>query len=232
MAPGKKKRKGRIVIGTVAVVVVCLMVAGSLFVLKVLLRDDSQRRKRQVQMVTLVKPPPPPKIKEKPPEPEIEKKEEIIEQEPEQPPPEQESAAEDNSPMDDDLGLDADGTAGADGFGLRGKKGGRALIGGGSGSRSLMQRYAWYTDILQEEIRKKVREHLEQNGGIPSGNLTAMVSLEIDDSGDIVAFDVYGSSGNHQMDRAVELALQVTRISEPPPLGMPKAMKLKITSKG
>jgi hypothetical protein len=34
------------------------------------------------------------------------------------------------------------------------------------------------------------------------------------------------------MDQTVKEALKVTRISEPPPEGMPKAMKIKISSKG
>lgn len=232
-AKKKKKRRERILVGGVAVVMALLIVTASLFVLKVLLRDDAHRRRRQVQQVTLVKPPPPPKIKEKPPEPEIKKKEEIVEPEPvEEQPDEAPETAEDEAPAGDDLGLDADGTAGADGFGLRGKKGGRALIGGGGGSRSLMQRYAWYTAIVQDEIRRRLRQHLEENGGIPEGNLSTLVEVRLDDRGTVVAFSIFGSSGHHKMDDAVEAVLGMARISEPPPEGMPRTMKMKISSKG
>lgn len=183
--------------------------------------------------MTLIKPPPPPKIKEKPPEPEIKKEEEIIEPEVEELPPEDmDDQAQDDVPPGDELGLDADGSAGSDAFGLKAKKGGRALIGGPFGSHSLLRKYAWYTQIIQTEIRKKVDDHMERNGGLPKGELQALVQLVLDDAGNIVSYRLYRSSGNRDMDAAVEEALRLTQISEPPPAGMPRQMKVKISSKG
>jgi TonB family protein len=54
----------------------------------------------------------------------------------------------------------------------------------------------------------------------------------LDEGGRVVNYSLYGSSGNDTMDQTVKEALKVTRISEPPPEGMPKAMKIKISSKG
>ena len=45
-------------------------------------------------------------------------------------------------------------------------------------------------------------------------------------------FEILGSSGNNNMDKAVTEALKITSISELPPDGMPKAMRLEITSQG
>jgi TonB family protein len=210
-------------------VTIVFLCAGVLLV-KMLLTDDGQKRRRQVQTVTLLKPPPPPKIKEKPPEPEVKKEDKIIEPEVEELPQDDlEDQAEDDASMDDELGLDSDGSAGSDGFGLKAKKGGRSLIGGSS---SLLGKYAWYTQIIQTEIRKKVDAYMERNGGLPEGELQTFVQLLLDDEGNIVSYRLYHSSGNPDMDAAVEEALRLTKISEPPPAGMPREMKVKISSKG
>ncbi|MBS1212186.1 MAG: TonB-dependent receptor, partial [Proteobacteria bacterium] len=101
--------------------------------------------KKQIQQITVIQPPPPPPPppEQKPPEPEPEP-EKIEEPEPE-PEPEQPEANEE--PPGEDLGVDADGGAGSDAFGLVGKKGGRGLIGGGGGNAMI-----WYGQQLQREI--------------------------------------------------------------------------------
>ena len=223
------KKMIRYVSAGIAVVMICLAFS----VVKMLSSDDSQKRKKNIQSVNLLKPPPPPKVKEKPPEPEVKKKEEIIEQTPEEPEPEQMN--EDNAdepPPGNELGLDADGSGGSDGFGLRAKKGGRSIIGGGTGSGTLMRRYAWYTRILEEELRKRLNSHLEKNGGIPDENLKAIVSIKLDDRGKILDVRIAGSCGNKEIDRAMETSFKLAKISEPPPGGMPRTIKLKISVKG
>ena len=215
-------------IGLVSAGVVLVLICLSVFVLKILMTDEGQKRKRQIQMVRLLKPPPPPKIKEKPPEPEV-KKEEIIEPEEEPPPEQTEDQSQDDTPAGDDLGLDAEGGAGSDGFGLVGKKGGRSLIGGGRGNNSLLRKYAWYTRFIEEEISKR----LARNGDIPSDKLKTLVRIVLDEVGTIVDYRIYGSSGDQQMDDAVMLALeQIGMISEPPPEGMPRVVRIEITSQG
>lgn len=229
----KKSNSARIVVSVIAGLAVLIFVGGVAGAIKLLLSDDSGKRKRQVQMVTLLKPPPPPKIKEKPPEPEIEKKQEVIEQQPEdQPEPDpMEDMAEDEGPMDDDLGLDADGTAGGDGFGLKAKRGGRSII-GGYGKASLLRKYAWYTNILQQELRKKINKYMEENGGVPEGNMIAHIQITLDPNGMVTDLDIQRSSGFEIMDKAVKEALLMASVSEPPPNGMPRILELKISSKG
>ena len=225
--------KTRLLIWSVSAVVALTFIGVGVAAVKLLLSDDGRGGKRQVQMVTLVKPPPPPKVKEKPPEPEIEKKQEIVEQpEPEPEPEPMDDTSREDAPLDDNLGLDADGGAGADGFGLKAKKGGRSLIGGEFNKATLMRRYAWYTRILQEELRKKVNKHMEGTGGVPDGDLSALVKITLDAGGRVTDLSIDRSSGNARMDRAVKEALLLSRISEPPPNGMPRMLKLKISSKG
>ncbi|WDP92939.1 MAG: energy transducer TonB [Desulfobacter sp.] len=228
---GKKGFKNKtLIIGVSCLVMLCLLFS-AFFVLKRLLKDDGKRRKRQIQRVTLVKPQPPPKIKEKPPEPEIEKKEEIVEPEPEEAPPEDDHTS-DEPPPGEDLGLDADGSGGGDGFGLKAKKGGRSLIGGGGGGKkSLMRRYAWYTRILQDEIREKVNKYLEDVERLPGGKHRIMLKLKLDDGGGMLTWAIYKSSGDTLVDEAVRKAMAGFRVSEAPPGDMPRTLKIKVTFK-
>ncbi len=231
MKPERKRKQSK-AIWIISSVVALVFLLVCYTVVKALISDDGNKRRRQIQMVTLLKPPPPPKIEEKPLEPEIEKKEDIIEPEQEEPPlEEQNDAPPDDTPAGDDLGLDTEGTAGSDAFGLRGKKGGRALL-AGSGDRTLMQRYAWYTRKIQEEIRKRINDHMARNGGIPNGDHKAMVKIVLDSRGNIVDFKIDQLSGNAIMDRALSETLLAVRISERPPDGMPRSIKLKISSRG
>jgi len=224
-----KKKSTMTIVWICSTCIALSLMAGGFYLIQALLKDDGQKRRRQIQTVHLLKPPPPPKIKEKPPEPEIKKKEEIIEQKPEEKPEEAESP--DEPPPGNDLGLDAEGTAGSDGFGLKANKGGRALIGGG-GKGSLLRKYAWYTRIVQDELRRQVQEHLDENGGLPEGTHKALVRIEMDREGVIVHFELVGLSGNSAMDEAVRETLKIARISEPPPEGMPRTMKIRISSRG
>ena len=225
--PGRSK----VVIGAMAACIVLILMTGVVLALKYLMKDDTHRRQRQIQMITLVQPPPP-EIKEPPPEPEI-KKEEIIEPEPEETPPDPtDDLSQDDAPPGEELGLDADGTAGSDDFGLKANRGGRALIGGAAGDAALMRHYAWYTRIIQEELRKRMNRHMEQNGGIPEGELKALIQITLDDLGQIVAFDLASTSGDPKMDAALVSTMETAAISEPPPRGMPRVIRLKISSKG
>ena len=216
--------------GLIALMVVLLGVG--VYIVKTVLSDDSPRQKSSIATVTLLKPPPI-TVKEKPPEPEpvkdIQKKEEIIDPGPQN---ETQSREQDDTPAGDKLGLDADGKAGSDNFGLVGKKGGRALLAGedGMGKLSLLSKFAWYTQIVETAIRKKVMKHLDENGGIPRGKLQTVVRVSVDSTGTIVQYRIVGSSGNHKMDEAVKQSLGNFKVSDPPPEGMPRTMSIRVTS--
>lgn len=231
MTENNESKKKVFVVGVACLVFICFLVS-AIVVLKMLMKDDGRKRKRQIQRVTLVKPPPPPKIKEKPPEPEIEKKEEIIEQQPEeQMEDDMDDAMDDDIPPGEDLGLDADGSGGMDGFGLKAKKGGRSLIGSGNGSRSLLKRYAWYTRMLQEEIREKVNKYLEARDDIPNGKHKMQLWVSLDQKGNMQLYSISRSSGNSLVDNAVEKAIVGFQVSETPPEEMPRKLKVQVTFK-
>lgn len=222
----------------VLIAVTVAFVGGGVYIVKNVLSEDSPRKKTPVATVTLLKPPPPIMIKEKPPElqppKETQKKEEIIDPLENQAQTPQNSDSRDNTPAGDNLGVDAEGGAGGDSFGLVGKKGGRSILsgGGGFGKISLLNKYAGYAQVVQTEVKKKVMKRLNEEGGIPKGKLQAVIRVTVDNEGAIETYRIIGSSGNNRMDDAVKEALQHLKISEPPPDGMPRTMDIKISSQG
>ncbi len=222
--PGKIDKKIFSIVGAVLLV---LLVAGFAIV-RLALQDDPGKRKRQIQLVTLVAPPPPPppKIEEPPPEPE---EEEIIEEPEDQPQEEATDDSADEPPPGPDLGVDAEGGAGSDSFGLVGKKGGRSLIGGNG---SLLNRFGWYTRIVQEELQEKIRKYMRENGGIPADKVKAIVVISVDGEGRISRFTVTNKVNNAALNQALKHVLPDTWLSEPPPVDMPRKIKLKISFKG
>ncbi len=218
-------------------VLILVVLGAGITIIKTALTDTGPRKKNTVTTVNLMKLPPV-VIKEKPPEPEpvkeTQKKEELID-----PEPKNESSAPPNADNDttlagDKLGLDAEGGAGNDAFGLVGKKGGRSLLSGGNGMGgiSLLNKYAGYTQIVTTAIRKKVMKHLDEEGGIPGGKLQTVVRISVDNEGAVVGFHIIGSSGNNRMDEAVQRTLGSMKIGEPPPNGMPRTMDIRISSQG
>lgn len=238
-----KKKKPQLKNFFVPAAVALVIIGGIGFVAKVMLSDTGAPRKNKITTVSLVKPPEPPK--EKPPEPEppkdIPKPQQMDTPTMEQPqdaPQQANNAPDDAPPAGSDLGVDAEGGAGSDGFGLVGRKGGRAITlggGGGGGSMnrlSLLAKYGWYTRKVQDEVRKKVKTILDENGGFPKGKYQTVVKLTLDVKGVVVDHRIVGSSGNSRMDDAVKQSFAAVRISEPPPDGMPRTMTIKISSQG
>jgi outer membrane biosynthesis protein TonB len=236
----KKHRKKRLVAAWVVPGVIVLFLVGLVgFLVKIMMSDDSGPRRQKITSVTLLKPPAPEPPKEKLPEPEPPKEipKQTIETPMEAPQQSPAQSAEPGPPAGADLGVDADGGAGGDGFGLVGKKGGRSItLGGGGGTGlnrlALNAKYGWYTQKVQDEIKRQVRKTLESDGGVPKGKLQATIKIEIDGQGVVRRHILLTSSGNRKMDDAVRIILAQIRISEPPPEGMPKAMTLKIISQG
>lgn len=188
------------------------------------LDDKPAKREKKIQTVTLTQPPPPPppppKV-EKPPEPEPEEK--IEEQAEPEPDPEPLPDVADEPPPGD-LGLDAEGTAGSDGFGLAARKGGKGLFGGGGGNP-----YAHY----DRAISKQIKDILSENDALrESGDYTAIIKLWIDVDGTVKRFELARGSDNTDVDKLlVKLIGQYKRADEPPPPGMEQPIMLKLTSK-
>jgi len=196
-------------------------------IIKFMMSVNTAPPKRQVQQITLVKPPPP-VVKEKPPEikPEPEKVEDKVEIEK---PQEIEQPQDNEPPPAGDLGVDADASGSGDSFGLQAKKGGASLVGGMNGNGGSI--YGWYTNRYAGEIQKHFNEIVSKMGGIKGSGLKTVIRVEVDDNGGIRG-SIIGSSGDPKMDDAVIEAINRVTLREPPPAGMPRAMKMGIMSQG
>ena len=172
--------------------------------------------KKLVQQVQIIRPPPP---AETPPPPPPEP-EEVDVPEPEEPEPE---LADEQPLAGDQLGIDAEGVAGGDGFGLLGRKGGRDLLGAGSGDQ-----YNWYGQILKSDLIDKLAEMRD----IRRDRYSVTVRLWLAPDGRIQRFKVANSTGDAQLDRDLLAALEsLGRVSELPPAGLPQPVRLRIVSR-
>ncbi len=185
------------------------------------MENKPAKKERRIQAISLVKPPPPPppppKV-EKPPEPDVEKLQEEVEPEPEEMPD-----VADEAPAGD-LGLDAEGSAGSDGFGLAARKGGKGLLGGGNGSDP----YAWYGTIIKNDILDILseKEELRRKG------YTAVVKLWVETDGSVKRFELVRGSNDAEIDELLsQLLSKYRKVNEPLPPGMEQPIKLKISSR-
>ena len=208
-------RYGLFGLGMVAVIALVVTVIMSF------LTQAGKPRKPTVQQIAILRPPPPPpppKREEKPPEI---KKEEV-----KLPPPPQEQAPKEAEGKEagKDLGVDAEGGAGGDAFGLVGRKGGRDLLAGDGGARS---QFAFYTSMIQQQIQ----DELSRNKKL-KGDYRAVVRIWLAADGRIQKVDLAGSTGNADVDGTLRNALADITFRQPPPQNMPQPVRLRISSRG
>lgn len=176
--------------------------------------------KKGPQVVTLITPPPPPPPpQEKPPEPEIEEEVELEEPEPLDDLPEE---ASDEPPPGSDLGVDAEGGAGSDGFGLIGRKGGRGLLDGAGDP------FMYYASQLQRQIEDALLEHEDVRRKAYS--IVANVWVRAD--GSVARAQLATSTGNRETDAAlIEAITRAQALSQSPPPDMPQPIRMRISSR-
>jgi len=181
-------------------------------------------KKTGVQQIALIKqppPPPPPKPPEKPPEPPKVKEEVKIDQPREEPKPAEPKAADEKPASDKPLAVDADGSAGSDGFGLAASRGGRDLLstGGGGG--------AYYSGLLQREFF----DALQRNRRLLKDEFRVVVKVWIGDDGRVQKADIVTSSGNAQFDDQVQLTLLgMSPLKDVPPKSM-RPIQLRLSNR-
>ncbi len=120
-------------------------------------------------------------------------------------------------PPAQDLGMDAEGVAGGDNFGLVGRPGGRGLFGGGGGYGSLVEREL--DELLQRDrkLRGKVYYFI--------------VDLRLNRSGRIEGFEIIQKRGDESLKAYLESKLmEFARFSEPVPLEANNRFRLELES--
>ena len=192
--------------------IVAIALIGLLWVINNVLGKKAEGPKRQtLQVVKIIRPPPP----EQPPPPPPEKLEQPIPKDTPDPKPDQ-------APPEQPLGLDADASAGSDGFGLAARKGGQDLVGSNAGA------FAWYTNLM----KGTVLDVLSDDERIRRGNYSVVVRVWLASDGRVERIAVAQPSGNKELDGYIEQALaHLTRMREAPPFEMPQPVTLKIVSR-
>lgn len=176
---------------------------------------------RQIALIKQPPPPPPPKPPEKPPEPPKVKEEVKIDQPKDEPKPDEPKAPDEKPASDKPLGVDAEGGAGSDGFGLAGNKGGRDFLstGGGGG--------AYYSGLLQRQFY----EALLRNRKVLKEEFKVVVKVWLGDDGRVQKADIVSGSGNPKVDDLIQLTLlDMTPLKDIPPSSM-RPMQLRLSNR-
>ncbi len=200
---------------------VLIVAIGATLIINNFMEAKSHAPKKKVQQITLVKPPPPP-----PPPPKIEKppEQEVNRDEIDIPEPEaMEDIPElaDAPPAGELLGLDADGGAGSDGFGLIGRKGGRGLL-SGAGDPNVV-----YASKLQHEIENI----LAQVDELRSFAYSVKANIWVDVSGQISKVVLLTSTGRKDIDQKLIASIQQVSLNGIIPDGLPQPIKYRLSSR-
>ncbi|MEW6039220.1 MAG: energy transducer TonB [Pseudomonadota bacterium] len=191
---------------------------GSAWWIREQLAQSPHYRMEERQWVKLIDEPPPPETPEpepmeEPPESEIQ--EEVVEE-----------PAEAEAATDDQLGIDEEGGAGADSFGLRAKKGGKDLLQSEpSGHRG--RTFLAYGGTLASQLERR----LMIDSKLRDKHYVAVVRVWISPAGKISQCEIEQSSGSRETDaRIVELVSSFTGPLAAPPDGMPQPIRIRIRS--
>ncbi len=176
----------------------------------------------QIALIKQPPPPPPPKPPEKPPEPPKIKEEVKVEQPKDEPKPAEAKAPDDKPASDKPLGVDADGSAGSDGFGLAANRGGRDMLstGGGGGG-------AYYSGLLQRQFF----EALSRNRKVLKDEFKVVVRIWLGDDGRVQKADIVSGSGNPVVDDLIQVTLmEMNPLRDVPPSSM-RPMQLRLSNR-
>lgn len=211
MTGQKKKSSHNLVVGVVLGVVGLGLVSATILKLT---SGKAAPPRMMVQEVKIIRTPPPPPPPEQPPPP----PEEVDVPEPE---PQQEPTPSDEPPPGD-LGLDAEGVAGSDGFGLAARAGGRDLVGSGQ------SQLTWYAGLVQSAILAELNnERLSR-----SRAYSVPVKVWVRSDGSIERTQLARSTGDAEVDRAIErAAARVVRIPFAAPAMLPQPITFRISAR-
>src|SRR5882724_10392331 len=178
-------------------------------------------KSRGVQQIALIKQPPPPPLKppERPPEPPKVKEEVKLDQPKEAPKPDEPKAADEKPASDKPLAVDADGSAGSDGFGLAANRGGRDFLATGGG--------AYYSGLLQRQFF----DALSRNRKVLRDDFRVVVRVWVGDDGKVQKADIVTGSGNAQVDDLIQVTLlEMNPLKDIPPSSM-RPIQLRLSNR-
>jgi periplasmic protein TonB len=213
-----KSRKYRFLPVILGGVAVTTLGVGAIALMRNFLQSTPAPPKQLVQEIHLIRPPPPPPDLPPPPPPPPEEKVDVPD-----PQNKPDPTPSNEPPPGEQLGLDAEGSAGGDEFGLAARKGGRDLIGEGGSA------FAWYAGLLKSQIL----EQLNNEKRARSGEYSVIVRVWVRSDGSVDHIRLVQSSGSRERDQAIESALShISRLAQAPPADMPEPISLRIVSRG
>lgn len=210
MSLRKLRRHAPVLVGAALLLILTLAVW---FGLSKVLDGGGAKTKKMVQQISLIKPPPPPpppKVEEKPPEPKVKEEVKIDE-----PPPKN----DDQPPPGKDLGIDANGSGGGDGFGLIGRKGGRDLLGS--------DRFGWYGS----QVKSGIYDALMGEDCTRQARYSVVVKVWLVASGKVQRVELEGSSGNPEIDSCITRALPGVQVADAPPEDLPQPVRIRVAAR-
>ncbi len=218
MLPLRWKKRLPVVLGVLFVVFVGI---GTTLMIRNFMESNPHAPEKKIQQITLVKPPPPP-----PPPPEVEKPpEQKVEQEevdiPEPEPMEEIPDPGEAPPAGDLLGLDAEGGAGSDGFGLIGRKGGRGLLAGAGDP------YVMYASRLQNAIE----DALAQVDELRSFAYSVKADVWVDAAGQVTRVRLVTSTGRKEMDKKMIATIRGIVFDAEMPQGLRQPIRYRLSSR-
>ena len=194
-----------------------LLVLAFVWFVRTMMTGKIGKPQRQIQTVQIIRPPPPPPP-DQPPPPPPEKTEEPLPKD--QPEPEPDNTP---APADQPLGVDAEGSAGGDAFGLAARRGGSDLV-GGTGSAP----FAWYQNRISDAVRERLSN--VECAKSAKGSLTLHLLMEAD--GRFKQVQLATTTGNRQTDQCIEGALtSMPKMSDPLPPGMPEQINIRVVAR-
>ena len=179
--------------------------------------DAEPPKQKKVQQVTiLAPPPPPPPPKQDTPPPEVQEEVEVPEPEEQM----EELPDEVDAPPPGDLGIDAEGGAGGDDFGLIGRKGGRGLL----------DQFGSPKMVYAANVQRMLEDALVEEEAIRSKDYSVLVQLWIEASGEISKANLVTSTGDEEIDQKIIEAAKNLLLAESPPPDWEQPLRIKLGS--
>jgi protein TonB len=212
-----KAQKHRFLPFALLTLLVLVAGGGAIWLIRHIIASAPAPAKKVVQEIHVIRPPPPPPEEPPPPPPPPEEKVDVHEPEPEPDP-----TPSNEPPPAENLGLDAEGGAGGDAFGLVGRKGGRDLLAVGGSA------YAWYGGLLKDQILAA----LQEENNLRKGAYSVGIRIWVRADGSVEKVQLTRSTGDKERDKAIEAAVaRMPRVSQAPPADLPQPISLRIDSR-
>ncbi len=189
---------------------------GATLLIKSFMEANKHAPERKIQQITLLKPPPPPPKIEKPPQPKVKQQEVNIPE-----PKPMDKIPDAIPPPVGDLGLDAEGGAGSDAFGLIGRKGGRGLLSGAGDPKV----------VYASKLQHKIEDALAQVDELRSFAYSVRANVWVDVTGQVSKVVLVTSTGRKKIDKKLIATIEDISFSATMPGDLRLPIEYRLSSR-